>query len=352
MPVARVAFEVAEDTSTDAPEQAGSGEAKPPAEKVEKQAKPPREKPSRRTVAWIAGPVAVFLVLVGLIFATGTPSAGELMKDATASFGEVSRGSFLFKISIIPEGDAASASSIELKGPFEIVPGKDLPKARITYTVSGGGRGQTVELLTTGDKAYTVVGGKAYELPASATKELKSATADLSKEGGGGGLSGLQLNFDKWLVDPQVASGREIDGTATWQTKAGVNIAAAMQDLVKSAASLGSITGSQVAELKKSDLEEIEKGLQNAKVTLYVGKYDRIIRLMDLTMDFTTPEGATAATGGVTGGKMNLVIGISEPNQPVDVAAPKNPLPYSALESLAASESAQSGTALDDGDGK
>lgn len=343
--VARVGFEVGEDTSKDTPPEARDKDAA-------SEEKPLRAKPDRRAIAWIVGPVVVFLVLVGLIFATGTPSAGTLMKDATASFGEVSRGAFQFKISIIPEGDAASASTIELKGPFEIVPGKKLPKAKINYTVSGGGRSQTVELLTTGDKAYTIVGGQAYELPASATKELESATADLAKDGGGGGLSGLQLNFDKWLVDPQVASGREIDGTATWQTKAGVDIGAAMQDLVKSAASLGSITGSEIPELTESDLAEIKKGIENASVTLYVGKYDRIIRLMDLTMDFNTPEGASAATGGVTGGKMNLVVGISQPNQPVEVAAPKNPLPYSALESLAASESAQSGTALDDGDGK
>ena len=312
-----------------------------------------RPRPSNRAIAWIVGPIAVFLVFVGLILATGTPSSAELMKQATTSFGEVSRGAFQFKITITPQGaEGVSPSTIELKGPFEIVPGKKLPVARIEYTVSSGGRGQTVILQTTGDKAYTVVGGRAYELPASATKELQSATADLSKEGGGAGLSGLDLNFDKWLVDPEVAEGREIDGTATWQTKAGVDIGEAMKDLVKSAASLGSITGTEIPELKESDLKELEEGIKNASVTLYVGKYDRIIRLMDLTMDFNTPEELSASTGGVTGGRMNLVVGISQPNQPVDVAAPKNPLPYSALESIAESQSAQSGTALDDGDGK
>jgi hypothetical protein len=45
-------------------------------------------------------------------------------------------------------------------------------------------------------------------------------------------------------------------------------------------------------------------------------------------------------------------VGISNPNQPVDVAAPKNPLPYSALQSLVNSQSSQTGTALDDGLGQ
>lgn len=310
-------------------------------------------KPNRSTVAWVAAPIAAFLVFVVLILATGTPSSADLMKQATNSFGEVNRGIFSFEITITPQGaEDALPSTIKLSGPFEIVPGKDLPLAKIEYTVSSGGRGNTVTLLTTGDKAYSVIQGQAYELPESATKELKEATKDLSEPGEGKGLTGITLNFDKWLVNPKVAGGRDIDGTATWQTSAEVNVVEAIRDLAASAGTLGSITGSEIPELSDKDIEEIKEGIKDASVVVYVGRYDRIVRLIDLKMDFSTPEDLTEATGGVTGGRMNLVVGISKPNQPVDVKPPKDPLPYSALQSLAESTAAQQGTALDDGDGK
>jgi hypothetical protein len=321
-----------------------------------KKPKAARKKPDRRALVWVLGPVAAFLVFVALILATGTPSSGQLMKQATKSFGQVSRGVFTFSITITPQGSStASPSTIKLSGPFELVPGKPLPRAKINYTVSSGGRGQTVTLLTTGDKAYSIINGQAYELPATATKELKGATSSLSKNdksGKSAGLSGINLNFDKWLVNPTVAGGRDIDGTATWRTNAQVNIVNALQDLTKSAGTLGAVTGSSVPALTDADLAQVKKGIKNASVVVYVGKYDRIVRLLDLTMDFSTPAAASAATGGVTGGRMNMIVGISKPNQEVNVEAPKNPLPYKALQSLSESTSAQTGTALDDGLGK
>lgn len=314
-----------------------------------------RQSAGRRSYwIWIAGPVAAFLVLVALVLSTGTPSSAQLMKHAATSFGDVKKGTFRFAITITPQGSStASPSSIELTGPFEIVPGKPLPLARITYTVSSGGRSQVVTLLTTGDKAYSLIKGQAYELPASATKDLKSATKDLSKGGSGTGLSGIKLNFDKWLINPQVSPGADIDGTATWRTTAGVNVVEAVKDLTASAGALGSITGQKaVTSLKSSDIKAINKQIKDAHVVVYVGRYDNIVRLMDLTMDFKTPSATTAQTGGISGGKANLVVGISEPNKDVDVKLPKNPLPYSALQSLVNGQSSQTGTALDDGLGQ
>jgi hypothetical protein len=310
-------------------------------------------KPSNRTLTWIVGPIVAFLFFVGVILATGTPSSADLMKQATQSFGQVKRGVFTFSITITPKGSAAAQpSTIKLTGPFEIVAGKPLPLAKIDYTVSSGGRSQKTVLLTTGTKAYTVIKGQAYELPAAATTQLKSATKDLSKPGKGPGLSGINLNFNKWLIRPKVASGNDIDGTATWRTTANVDIIAALTDLTNSANTLGSITGSKVPALKDSDLAAVKKGIKNASIVVYVGRYDRIVRLLDLTMDFVTPGNLTAAAGGVTGGRMNLVVGIAKPNQPVNVKPPANPLPFKALQSLAQGQSAQQGTALDDGLGK
>lgn len=319
----------------------------------------PRRARTRRTrgyYAWLFVPLIAFAVLVVLILKTGTPTADDLMRQASTSFGDVERGTFSFEMAITPKGSAtAEASKISLSGPFELIPGKPLPLAKINYTVSSGERSQEVVLLTTGEKAYTVIQGQAYELPASATKDLRKATKQLSSGDGKSkqkqsGLTGLKLNFDRWLKNPEVGSGTEIDGAPTWRTSAAVDVVAALKDLSASAQALGGVTGAKVPELTEDDIKELKSSFRNAKVIVYVGRYDRIVRLLDLTMDFTTPAEFASTTGGITGGRLNLRIGISRPNEPVGVKPPSDPLPFKALQSLGQGGSA--GTALDDGLGK
>lgn len=315
-------------------------------------AKPRRSRPRRRIAwGWIVGPLVVFLLLSGLILLTDKPSATTTMEQATKSFSKVQRGDFRFVMTVTPSGDGAEPSVFELSGPFELVPGKPLPKAKITYSVGSGGQTQDVTLLMTGDDAYSLLRGQAYELPKSVLKELKQATKDLNKSGGGG-LSGIKMNFDKWLVDPKVSNGGRIDDTPTWRTDADVNVVNAVKDLVAAAGQLGPVTGQKLPELSDKNVKQIEEGIKDASVTVFVGRWDGILRQMDMAMDFRAPEGATAATGGIDGGRMHILLGISEPNRPVRVSKPKNPLPYSALESLAEGAASQSGTALDDGLGQ
>lgn len=326
--------------------ESGTEVAEEVAEEVDAPSRPRRSS----TLRWVVAPVLAFAVLTALIIFTGKPEPDALMKDAAASFGDVSRGNFQFAFVIAPQGGGSSVS-VELTGPFEIIKGKQLPVANINYTINSGGRTSNVNLLTTGDKAYTIIGGQAYALPDSATKDLRTATKDLSKNGGTG-LSGIDLNINDWLIDPKVTPGGQVDGTATWRTEAKVNVVAAVQDLAGSLGTLGAVTGQSGTKLTKKQIKAIQEQIKDASVIVYVGQYDHILRKLDLSMNFKTAEGSTSETGSITGGKATLQVGISDPNRPVGVKPPKNPLPYSALQSLAAGESSQTGTTLDDGVGR
>lgn len=302
---------------------------------------------------WALLPVAAFVVLVVLILTTGKPSAGELMSEASKSFSTVERGIFTFEIAIAPTGsDTAEASAIKLSGPFELVSNKPLPKAEITYTITAGERSQTVNLITTGDAGYTVLRGQAYELPEESVKQLKDATKQISKDSGGesAGLTGLNLNFDKWLIDPVVKGGGEYNGTPVWSTTAEVDVVAALQDLAASASALSGVTGGSIPKLSKKEIKNLKDSFSDARVEVLVGRYDGIVRKIDLAMDFKAPEGFSATSGGLTGGKLNVTIGIDDPNQPVVVEAPEDPLPFESLQTLG--QGSQSGTTLDDGAGK
>lgn len=287
-------------------------------------------------------PVALFLLIsLGAIYFS-KPSGEELLTAATESFGKIERGVFDFQIAITPRGSAgAQPASISLTGPFELPEDKKLPNARIEYTIESNGQQQTVTLILTGDKAYTEVQGQAYELPPEAVKQLEEATKDLRKSnnGSGGGLAGINLNFDEWLSDPEVVNGGKVGGQKTWQIDAKVDVVAALTDLLAQAKTLGSITGQQLpGGLKKEDAAELRKSIKSAFVRVNVGRYDDLLRRFDLSMDVEAPSGGKNASP-LSGGRVNVVVGIDDPNKPVKVEAPPNPLPYSALESLGAAAS-------------
>ncbi|MBJ7347536.1 MAG: hypothetical protein JHC87_03070 [Thermoleophilaceae bacterium] len=287
-----------------------------------------------------AVPVLAFFAIALAATFLSKPSPDELLTQATESFAKIDRGVFDFQVAIAPRGAAAAVSppaSVQLAGPFEIRTGDKLPTARIEYTVSSGGQKQTVTLITTGDKAYTEIQGQAYELPPAALKDLQEAAGGLKAKGkSGGGLAGLNLNFDKWVVDPQVVNGGVVGGQKTWRVDAGVDVVTALRDLITQSKALGSITGSQLpTSLNDKDAETLRKSIKRAFVRIYVGRYDHILRRFDLTMDVSQAGGtASSATAALSGGRANITIAISDPNQSIAVKAPEDPLSYKALQSL------------------
>lgn len=288
-------------------------------------------------------PIALFvLISIGAIFFS-KPSGDALLTEATQSFSKINSGVFDFAINITPKGDdSTQPASISLAGPFELQKGKKLPVARIEYTVSSGGQEQSQTLIFTGDKAYFEIQGQAYELPPEAVKQLQQSTKDLltsSAKGGGGGLAGVQLNFEDWLSDPVVSNGGKVGGQKTWQVDAKVDVVKAITDLVAQSKALGSITGSQLpAEISKADAEALRKAIKRSFVRVNVGRYDGLLRRFDLSMDVTAAptdsKTNSAAAAALAGGAVNVVIGIDNPNQPIVVEDPPNALPYSALQSL------------------
>jgi hypothetical protein len=294
-------------------------------------------------------PIAAFLVISSLAIGFSKPSGEQVLSEAAQSFSKIDRGIFGFELTVSPRGgEGAQPASISLSGPFELPPDTKLPVARIDYTVSSGGQQQTTTLTMTGDKAYVEVQGQAFELPAEATKDLEKSAADLRKQGedgGAKGLGGVRLDFDKWLTDPEVRNGGEVGGQKTWEVDADVDVVEALTDLLAQAKAFGSITGAGQlpAELSKQDARELRKLIERAYVRVNVGKYDDLLRRFDLTMDVKPPKDKKDQSL-LTSGRANLVISISDPNQPVDVEAPKDALPYAALESLTKAAGATSAT--------
>lgn len=279
-------------------------------------------------------------LLIGLLLGKfSKPEPRDVVQNAVGSLAEIKRGEFSIQFTINPRGDDTTAEPAEFRisGPFELDADAKLPKAKVQQTVSAGGQEQSVTLITTGEKGYIEIEGKAYELPADAQKSLTKSTEELRKSGSGGksqGLAGLDIDFNKWLTDPKLSNGRNFDGEDTWKVESPVDVVAAIRDLLKGARALGGATGGQVPNLLSGTQEkELRDAIKRAYVEIFVGKDDELLRRVNLTMDVDTPKGQDNALG-LAGGRLDIAVEILKPNEPVTVDAPEDPLPASALRKL------------------
>ena len=137
----------------------------------------------------LAGAAAV-AALCGLApTACGVEAPGEVVARTQANLARIRSGDLDARLVIAAEGrKRTGATGFELHGPFELPRSAgDLPKARIAYTQIAGSRRATVTLVSTGERAYIEVRGKAYELTPDQERQLREA----------GGAPGRRLGFGR-----------------------------------------------------------------------------------------------------------------------------------------------------------
>src|SRR5207302_1280397 len=137
----------------------------------------------------------------------GGGNANEVRSVTAASLGKIRSGNLTLRLVVSPREGTKGRIGFELRGPFSFRPGS-LPVARIAYTQIAGAREGTATFLSTGTKAYAVVSGKAYELPASATEQVRRAAAGLAGSGSGLGT----FHVETWFDHPKVDGGAGVRG--------------------------------------------------------------------------------------------------------------------------------------------
>src|SRR2546423_10621033 len=92
----------------------------------------------------------------------GGGDATPILSRTAANLGKIHSGRLDLKFLVTPK-DGKGRVGFELHGPFELRRG--LPVADVDYTQIAGDRSPSATLISTGDRAYVDVGGRAYELP-------------------------------------------------------------------------------------------------------------------------------------------------------------------------------------------
>jgi hypothetical protein len=264
------------------------------------------------------------LVLVAVIAGCGGGGrANQVLSDAAGSLGKLRSGDLTLRLVVSPPEGTKGRIGFELRGPFALRPGA-LPVAKIAYTQIAGAHTGTATFISTGTKAYAEVNGKAYELPAASTDAIRRAAG-----GPGGSSTFAELRIDDWVTDPVVGDGGKVGGAATTRVSGDLDVVAAANGLLDLLRQLGR----DAPTIEGDQAKQLEQAVDSSSFEVWSGRDDHILRrlLLKANLGLDVPESLRRALGSVVGAKIEFELAVSDPNKPVSVAPPTNPLPSSQL---------------------
>jgi hypothetical protein len=268
---------------------------------------------------------AALVAILTIAAGCGSGAANDVLSRTADNLGKIRSGDLTLRLVVSPREGTKGRIGFELRGPFALRRGA-LPVAKIAYTQIAGPREATATFISTGGKAYAEVNGKAYELPPDATQVIRQA-------GSGAGASNAlgQFEIGSWFEDPHVTTGDDIGGTSTDHVTAGLDVVAAANGLLEFVRQLGR----DATPIEGDAADQLKEAVESSSIDVWSGKDDHLLRrlLLNANLGFGVPTSLQRVLGDVVGAKVDFELAVANPNQPVSVAPPTNPLPSSELPS-------------------
>jgi hypothetical protein len=303
----------------------------------------------------------------GSAAATSTPA--ELVSRAVSASDTVSSGRVALAATLDLHGVTAlggKSVTIYVAGPFARGAGGAL-ETDLDATIRAGTGPANVALDIVGGHIYVGAGGSFYELPGRSAAAAH-LIAGIGPTGATHPTGALGIDLRSWLEDPHVVGAAAVGGVATQHLTAQLNVAAVVGRLTKLLAHSGAgggrgggatgtsgtsgatgasgttgATGSRArgggaglgfagGSISASTLLPLlEQAITSARIDIYTGTSDHIVRELDLSIDFSVPALASGLLGGLTGGSLDVVATLTAVNVPQTISAPPNAQPASKL---------------------
>lgn len=258
--------------------------------------------------------------------ACGGSDASRALDDTTSKLGELRSGELALTVAVEPDTEG-SGIGFELKGPFELAgEAGQLPRADLVYTQIAGPNEGDVRFISSESQAWVEVDGQAYELPTEQTEQLRAGEDD-----GGGPLA--ELDVGSWTRDAKLAAGPVEDGEPTERVTGRVEVADAINDLLGVLEDSGAGEGVEgLDQLDGEDADGVDEAVRSSSLKLLTGKEDRLLRSLELAIDFAVKaRQLPGGLGELSGAKVTLDLRIARPNEPVEIEEPEGALPYEEL---------------------
>jgi hypothetical protein len=297
---------------------------------------------------------AVFLLVTGVAAGCGggSDSSGEdINKVLDQTFNrdnKVDSGKLGIEGSAKLEGikQITGPITVSVSGPFEGLEEKvkdtgQLPRTDFEMTANAGGQKISAGSTSTGSKLYVNFQGNDYVVPDNVFERFKrqlenaQAQSDKSKQPD---LGALGIEPQKWLVDAKDEGTEDVGGVETIHISAGVDVPRLLDDfnrLLSRAGELG-LSAQQRQQLPASIPDSVKKqiisSVKDAKLDVYTGKDDKVLRKLDLDLKFEVPENLRQQAQGLQRGDIKFTYQVKELNKPQTVEPPKSARPLSELQ--------------------
>jgi hypothetical protein len=285
------------------------------------------------------------LLLVGVLTlvlsACGGSSGGatNLLHETFTGSHRVDSGNLGFAVTFDAPGSTTLKGPItfSMSGPFQSLgPGK-LPESAFSISLAATGGGGSATITSTDTSGYVTFQGQSYKLPQATFRRLESSFSSLGSSAAAGRrsgpLSGLGIQPQHWLVNPQVVGDEAIDGTNTTHIHAGVNVAALLADLSTflqhAAARNSSVAGSFPGGISPATRSRMAGEVQDPTVDVWTGTADKTLRRLQIKLNLALSGQSLAVLGGARSASVGLTMDYANLNQPQTITAPTTLQPYS-----------------------
>jgi hypothetical protein len=249
----------------------------------------------------------------------GEDSATDVLGETADNLSEIESGDLTLEF--LFSGKQGEQQGFTLEGPFSLE-GEGLPTAELAYTQIAGDQQAELTFISTGGQAFVEVNGAAYELPNLIVNEIEQATGDLEEDG-----LGERIELGSWIENPQLSEGGNVGGAETDKIVADLDVVEVVNGLLEIAAGFN---GSEAPpKIEGQAAEQVQNSVEKARIEVYTGKEDRLLRRLLITLAFS-PD-APANVKRVLGVDVDFELAVSDPNKDVEVSPPENVRPYSDL---------------------
>ncbi len=280
------------------------------------------------------------------ISACGGGSSGDattLLKQTFSGSHSINSGSVNVALTLNPSGSSTLKGpiSLTLGGPFASLGTGKVPKSNFNIAISALGHKGQLGILSTGTSGYVTLNGTSYQLPASTFQQLESSFSALTTSSGGGSGSGslgtLGINPLHWLVKPTIVGNDTVGGASTTHIRAGVNVAALLNDLNTFLGKASSAGGSGAARLPSSISPSTRARIANAvrqpRVDVWTGTSDKTLRRLAVGLTVPVTGQLSSLLGGLNAAQISFSEQYANLNQPQTIVAPSSVAPFKQFQS-------------------
>jgi hypothetical protein len=205
-------------------------------------------------------------------------------------------------------------------------------KFNFSATANYAGAAIPLSIVSTGKALYVEFGGTYYALPASMTRPLLSSTVVSGASSTTSLLARLGIDPRSWLTNAQLVGSATVGGVATTHLTAKVDVAKMLSDVGTLLSRMSSLLGaSRASSPTASELSQLASVITSARVDVYTGTSDHVIREFRFAVDVTVPPADRSAVDGLTGGSVTLDLTISNLNTHQSIVTPSSSEPLSDL---------------------